>query len=111
MNSEKRRISSVPTNIITGFIRAENAGAGFRSIGWRVTPTMLFDHRMLVSLLAGITVQRMKAVLITDGGIFGYNLTLYALTEMAMDDAIEIIAEDIDYSWERGLLACLIPNP
>jgi G3E family GTPase len=95
-----------------GFIRAENVGAGYRSIGWRFSPSTLFDHRKLVSYLSCIVAQRMKAVFITDRGIFGYNLTPDALTEMAIDDAIEsrmeIISDDIDDSWEEALLGCVI---
>lgn len=95
-----------------GFVRAQNEGAGFRSIGWQFSPSTLFDHRKLVSYLGCITAQRMKAVFITDRGIFGYNLTPDALTEMAIDDAMEsrmeIIADTIDASWEEALMNCVI---
>ena len=97
-----------------GVLRAENAGAGFRSIGWRFAPSTLFDHRRLVSFLGCITAQRMKAVFITDSGVFGYNLTPDALTEMAMDDALEsrmeIIDDEIDTSWEPALMDCVIDD-
>lgn len=98
----------------SGFVRAENAGAGFRSVGWRFAPDTLFDYRELVLFLGSITAQRMKAVFITDQGVFGFNLTPDALTEMALDDALEsrmeIIAEDIEPAWEPALMECLIPN-
>ena len=53
----------------------------------------------------------MKAVFITECGIYGYNLTSDALTEMELDDCmesrIEIIANDIADDWEEQLLACV----
>ena len=53
----------------------------------------------------------MKAVFATAEGVFGYNLTSDALTEMELDDClesrIEIIAVKIDEHWEEQLLACL----
>ena len=52
----------------------------------------------------------MKAVFITAEGIFGYNLTSDALTEIELDDCmesrIEIIATDIDKQWQELLLTC-----
>ena len=53
----------------------------------------------------------MKAVLITDQGIFGYNLTPDGLTEIPLDDClesrIELISDKINDSLESELLACL----
>ena len=52
----------------------------------------------------------MKAVFITDNGIYGYNLTSDALTEIELDDCmesrIEIIARELSGQWEQALLAC-----
>jgi len=53
----------------------------------------------------------MKAVFITESGIFGYNLTADSLTEIALDECmesrIEIIASEIAVQWETLLLACM----
>ena len=52
----------------------------------------------------------MKAVFITDRGVFGYNLTPDALTEIELDDCIEsrveIISSLVNEEWELQLLAC-----
>ena len=53
----------------------------------------------------------MKAVLITDNGVFGFNLTPDAFTETEFDECsesrIELISESIDESFEEGLLDCI----
>lgn len=73
-----------------GFIKAINEGEGFRSVGWRFWPDKVFNHRKLFSFLTGLHVDRMKAVSITDAGIFGYNITADALTEIELDDCIDV---------------------
>lgn len=92
-----------------GYLKVENAGEGYRSIGWRFAPDKVFDRRALYSWLTGLRAERMKAVFITDDGVFGYNLTQDALTEFELDDCmesrIEIIAERIEPEWETALLA------
>ncbi len=94
-----------------GFVKAVNQGEGFHSIGWRFSPGKTFNRQKLYSFLTGLSVERMKAVFITDSGVFGYNLTPDALTEIELDDCfescIEIIAEHIDDEWESQLLACM----
>ncbi len=81
MNSSEGRIRAVPTNII------------------------------LFSFLTGLHVDRMKAVFITDAGIFGYNVTADALTEIVLDGClesrIEIISENLHDSVETQLLDCV----
>ena len=54
----------------------------------------------------------MKAVFITNQGVYGYNLTADSLTEIQLDDClesrIEVISDAIDNSLEAELLACLL---
>jgi G3E family GTPase len=96
----------------SGYIKAENQGEGFHSIGWRFDPDKTFSYEKLYGFLSGLRAERMKAVFITDEGIFGYNLTSDALSEMELDECmesrIEIIAGEVDTDWEVRLLACLI---
>ena len=91
-----------------GFIRAVNEGEGFVSSGWRFSSRMTFDRRKLLSLL---TAERLKAVFITDDGVYGYNLTTDALTEVGLDDCfestIEIISATTNEDLEQQLLLCL----
>jgi len=94
-----------------GFIKAENSGEGFKSVGWRFDANQIFNYSKLYSFLCGLNAERMKAVFITNQGIYGYNLTSDALTEIEMDESlesrIEIIASDIDEQWEIELLSCI----
>jgi len=96
----------------SGFLRAENKGEGFKSVGWRFAPTKIFDRQKLHKILASLSAERMKAVFITEDGVFGYNLTTDALSEMELDDCvesrIEIIASEIKDDFEKMLLACLV---
>jgi G3E family GTPase len=94
-----------------GYIKAVNQGEGFHSIGWRFEPTKVFDRNTLFAFLNGIVAERMKAVFITEDGIYGYNLTSDALTEIELDDCmesrIEIIANELSEQWQEQLLSCI----
>ncbi len=107
---EKPLLSELPIPDC-GYIKAINEGEGFHSVGWRFSPIRVFDYIKLYSFLSGITAERMKAVFITDSGIFGYNLTPDALTEIELDDCvesrIEIIADNIISEWEAQLMNCM----
>ncbi|MFT5721537.1 MAG: G3E family GTPase [Motiliproteus sp.] len=99
----------------SGYVKAENQGEGFQSIGWRFGSSCIFNHAKLVVFLSGLLAERMKGVFITAEGVFGYNLTSDALTEIELDDCldsrIEIIAANLDDTlneqWEVTLLACI----
>lgn len=97
-----------------GYIKAENKGEGFYSVGWRFSPRFEFDHDALFSFLSGIQAERMKAVFITSNGVFGYNLTSDALSEIELNECyesrIEIICKDIATLWESELMACIVAN-
>lgn len=98
-----------------GYLKAENSGEGFYSVGWRFSEQFIFEHSKLLAFLSGITATRMKAVFMTDAGCLAYNLTPDALTEMPTEavneSRIEIISTVIDKNLEDGLLACRLPNP
>jgi hypothetical protein len=92
-------------------VKAINNGDGFNSIGWRFSPEKVFSYQKLFTLFDGLIVDRMKAVLITDNGVFGFNLTPDAFTETEFDECsesrIELISESIDDSFEEGLFDCI----
>ena len=94
-----------------GFLCAKNEGEGFYSIGWRFSPHKVFDYQQLFSWLTGLQAERIKAVFITNKGIFGYNLTADALTEIQLDECtesrIELISSELEDSLEEQLLDCL----
>lgn len=95
-----------------GYIKAVNEGEGFHSIGWRFSSNRLFSHDRLSSYLNGIDAERMKAVFITDKGVFSFNLTSDALVNNKLnhctESRIEIIATGIEKRWEEQLMACII---
>ncbi len=94
-----------------GYIKAQNEGDGFQSIGWRFSPSHVFEYKKLFYLLNGIQAERMKAVFITEKGVFAYNLTADALTEFELDECmesrIEIISELLDETLEAQLMDCI----
>ena len=97
-----------------GYIKAVNEAEGFQSIGWRFSPSRVFEHEKLFTFLNAIRAERMKAVFITDRGIFGYNLTSDALTEIKLDDCVEsrveIISDNINDEWEKLLMGCILTD-
>ncbi len=97
-----------------GFIKGINEGEGFYSIGWRFSPNRVFNHEKLFSFLSRISAERVKAVFITEGGMFGYNLTPDALTEVKLDDCIEsrieIISDNVNNEWEAQLMECILTD-
>ena len=96
----------------SGMIKASNQGEGFESIGWRFAADKLFDRQQLLKVLVGLKAERMKAVFITQSGIFGYNLTEDGLTECELDECIEtrieVIGQSIDSDLENHLIQCLV---
>ncbi|MEL7451357.1 MAG: GTP-binding protein [Pseudomonadota bacterium] len=94
-----------------GYLKAQNAGEGYESVGWRFSPSFVFDREKLFAVFTGIVAERMKAVFITHNGVFGYNLTQDALSEIELDDClesrIEIIADKINGDWDAQIMACV----
>lgn len=94
-----------------GYIRANNQGEGYVSVGWRFSASKIFDYRKLSKFLGGIKAERMKAVFITNEGVFGYNLTTDALDEKSIkrcdESRIEVITREPNESLEAKLLECL----
>ncbi|NRP52328.1 MULTISPECIES: GTP-binding protein [unclassified Marinobacterium] len=96
----------------TGFLKAENQGDGFLSVGWRFDQHFLFDRSKLYLFLSGLEVERMKAVFITTEGVFGYNLADGSLKELTLSECeesrIEIIAVSLEDQWETQILHCAV---
>ncbi|WP_417223903.1 CobW family GTP-binding protein [Amphritea sp.] len=81
-----------------GYLRKDNQGEGYHSSGWIFSPEFEFSYAALEPLLMGIESERLKAVFITDEGIFAFNqvdsvLKVQALDEV-MDSRIEVIDEE-----------------
>lgn len=96
-----------------GYIVRENQGEGFKSYGWCFNPAWTFDYKKLYAFLNGLKVERLKAVFITDEGVFTYNGLLDSLTEQAIDDCFDSRLEIINYNHLQitdDILNCLIKN-
>ena len=94
-----------------GFLRADNSGEGFESVGWRFSPEKIFNRSKAVSFLKSVDADRIKAVLITDEGTFGYNISSGMFSEVPIDDCmesrLEVISLQSNPCWEETLLGCL----
>jgi len=94
------------------YIKVKKQADGFTSVGWRFHASILFDRGRLFEFFSGPTLQRVKAIFITPDGVFGYNFSDQALTEVELDEAQESCLEGIDNDetvfegFEAGLLAC-----
>lgn len=91
-----------------GYLRQENSGEGYQSIGWRISAEFFFNRDAVRQWLKQIQGERVKAVFLTEEGVYGYNITEDAFSEFELDDAmesrVEIISDKSDSSWEATLL-------
>ena len=82
-----------------------------KSIGWRFSPVNVFSRQAIITWIKSIRATRLKAVVITSEGIFGYNLADDMLTEKELNDTlesrIELIHNQLDEQWDQQLLDCL----
>ena len=105
----KRNDNTIPAK---GYLKVENSGEGYYSIGWRFSPDKIFCRADLIAWLKTLSVERAKGVFITSEGVWGYNLTADTLTEIALDDCvesrIEIITQGENKISESDLLSCLV---
>ena len=94
-----------------GFLKAENTDGTYNSVGWRFSPDKVFNRKNLFCWLSGLNVERVKGVFITNEGVFSYNISYEAVTEIELDDCIEsrieIICNDEFGVDENALLKCL----
>jgi G3E family GTPase len=93
------------------FARRESRGDGHVSCGWLFAPGTRFDFLRLMTLLSGITAERLKGVMDTDGGAYIFNAENGVLSVndagAARDSRLEIIHREA-LNWdelEAALLA------
>ncbi|GIU28673.1 GTP-binding protein [Shewanella schlegeliana] len=72
-----------------GLQRKTNQGDGFYSCGWVFEPSYEFDFDQLLTLVTGLDVVRLKAVMITEEGIAGFNRVDSELSIVELDDAMD----------------------
>ncbi len=94
-----------------GYLKIENSGEGYQSVGWRFSPQKTFNRTALLDWLRRLGVERAKGVFITGEGVFGYNMTTDTISEVELDNClesrIEIISRDGTFVDENDLLACI----
>jgi G3E family GTPase len=81
-----------------GWASVSNRGEGFISQGWVFSPEHVFDYQTLIGLLSYLDVERLKAVMITERGVFVFNFADGVLSQQEIDEAndsrLEFIASD-----------------
>lgn len=94
-----------------GFIKAVNSGEGFESVGWRFSASTIFNYTQIASFLSALKVERIKAVLNTNEGVFSFNMSDKTLTEKSLkhchESRIEIINRQLEQTLEQQLMACI----
>jgi len=98
----------------SGVLRIDNKRGEFASSGWLFDSRFVFDYDLLYSHLMGVDAERLKAVFITNNGIFAFNQVDGVLSVMALDESpdsrIEVIGSNPE-SWrslETDIKSCLL---
>lgn len=94
-----------------GFVKKQNHGHEFSSVGWRFRNDFIFERNKVFSLLSATSAERLKAILNTDQGIYGYNMVAGTLSEVPLfgggESCIEVINPLDNGEWEEQLLQCV----
>jgi G3E family GTPase len=87
-----------------GWTSVSNQGEGFVSYGWVFSSKYIFDYKKVVSMLSYLDVERLKAVMITEQGVFVFNFSDGVLSQHEIDETndsrLEFIASDNDLANE-----------
>ena len=109
-NDNSALVSEIPL-LSGGYLKAQNKGEGFHSVGWRFSADIVFKYDWLYNFLNGLEVERVKAVFVTDKGIYSYNGAEGSLAQREIPDCeesrIEIISGSMNNNWENQLLLCM----
>jgi len=90
--------ASILTAPSIGSIKVENSGEGYFSCGWICATSNIFDYQLVIDTFSILSVERLKAVLKTEKGDVGFNLSdgNLQLTTVngAVDSRIEFLTRD-----------------
>lgn len=78
------------------YLCRENSGSGFYSCGWIFAPRNYFNYDQLLNLFSGVSSARLKAVMITDMGVFAFNSEEGLMSIQELDDTFDSRVELID---------------
>jgi G3E family GTPase len=111
-SSTIRDLNTEPPVRNNGFIKTINQGEDYYCIGWKIAPEKIFNQAHLLAFLREIVAIRVKAVFITNNGVYSYNNTADGIQEIKLDvgneSRIEIICDNIDETWEYNLMKTLV---
>ena len=100
-----------------GYVYKCREADGYFSGGWIFSPDFIFDYAKIFALLNGSDEERLKAVFITNQGVFGFNKSDSILTEFELDDALDSRIEIIQNTkidqdaWQTRILASVQSGP
>lgn len=81
-----------------GALKVVNQGEGYYSRGWLCSDKRQFNYRQCLQVLKSLDIERLKAVINTDEGVFGFNIVdgIFEETPLyeAKDTRIELISSD-----------------
>ena len=90
-----------PTTLIApeqGVLKVVNQGEGYYSRGWLCPATREFNYSHCLKLFKTLSLERLKAVVIADDGVYGFNIADGSFTETrlerAQDTRIELISDN-----------------
>ncbi len=99
-----------------GFRCTTREQEGFFSVGWIFGKDFVFDHERLYLLLSGVDAERIKAVVLTNRGVVGFNMADGVLTSLPLaqadDSRVELITRHKPdcVQLERQLLDCVVDS-
>ena len=97
-----------------GYLSYARTQAELMTKGWRFNEEFIFNRQRLYQLIASTPIERIKGVFITDEGVYGYNMSEDALSEIPLSEAVESSVEIIALAgdpcdeFEVGLLALAV---
>ena len=81
-----------------GSIKVENSGEGYFSCGWVCAASQQFNYQHVVETLSSLPIDRLKAVMRTERGAFGFNLSdgdlVITHLDNATDSRLEFLTQD-----------------
>lgn len=74
---------------LNGQVKIANKGQGFYSYGWAFSPQRCFEYSTIMNMLTSLNIDRLKAVFITNKGIFAFNMADGVLSCFELDESFD----------------------
>lgn len=92
----------------TGSVKVANNGEGYYSYGWICSKNEIFEYQTAIDTFTSLSIERLKAVLLTDRGAFGFNLNDGTLRTTQLDYALDSRLEFITHNSALANQACKV---